>query len=463
MHQPNSIRRYNLSLEPDTLHVLEFDLTSNVIDTSTWELEPDSVLEGYLRVHLEPPASSINTLGFLSTDTMIMELELSPEEQSVSIEFTPEVSGVSIALTWYGAGVGVWVGIIEWSDIALYRYVEPGHVQGESDNPFRFAGMYWDGHTSTYMTPNRQFSPRLGRWTQPDPFFHALHGNLQSCAFQAGNLYLFVMHNPVRWIDPLGLFAWNEADDHMFNLTHEVGNAGGTMTRSGNSVSVSIWGVTVNFDTSMDGVSTGRLDRFMVRADVFYSAVVNAAQEIMFLGGHSALGGLPIPHMHISMFVSKNSPYWYHPAFNSFGIRWGSVRHATISGNAQNDNLLAVVGVTRAISEVNRVDRAGVGYLDRSGLMFLNHLHTGTGMVTQLFAAHNHFMYDSNMRFPYALVPGHGIWGTTPPGFGLPRYNSTSVTLSLLGAVGLNHGLSLSQQAQYLGSHRRISPHHFGK
>jgi len=206
MHQPNSIRRYNLLLEPDTLHVLEFDLTSNVIDTSTWELEPDSVLEGYLRVHLEPPASSLNTLGFLSTDTMIMELELSPEMQSVSIEFTPEVSGVSLALTWYGAGVGVWVGIIEWSDIAIYRYVEPGHVQGESDNPFRFAGMYWDGHTSTYMTPNRHFSPRIGRWTQPDPFW-GIH-NMMECnltIMQSGSLFMYVLHNPVRWIDPTGL------------------------------------------------------------------------------------------------------------------------------------------------------------------------------------------------------------------------------------------------------------------
>jgi len=74
-------------------------------------------------------------------------------------------------------------------------------------NPFRFAGMYWDNHTQTYNTPNRTMNPRTGRWSQPDPLFHAMHGNLQSCVIQSGNLFMFVMHNPVMFVDPLGLCA----------------------------------------------------------------------------------------------------------------------------------------------------------------------------------------------------------------------------------------------------------------
>jgi len=77
-------------------------------------------------------------------------------------------------------------------------------------NRFRFNGMYYDIHRSEYMTPNRIYSPRRGRWNSPDPLFHALHGNLQDGASgitQAGNLYMFVMHNPIRWIDPTGLSA----------------------------------------------------------------------------------------------------------------------------------------------------------------------------------------------------------------------------------------------------------------
>ncbi|MCL2358117.1 MAG: hypothetical protein FWC70_13355 [Defluviitaleaceae bacterium] len=46
--------------------------------------------------------------------------------------------------------------------------------------------------------------------TQPDPLFHALHGNLQcspAAILQAANLYVFTMNNPVFWIDPSGLNA----------------------------------------------------------------------------------------------------------------------------------------------------------------------------------------------------------------------------------------------------------------
>ena len=70
--------------------------------------------------------------------------------------------------------------------------------------------MYWDAHTQTYMTPNRNLCVKRGRWTQPDPFFHALHGNMQSspaAIAQSANLFMFVMHNPVRFTDPTGLFA----------------------------------------------------------------------------------------------------------------------------------------------------------------------------------------------------------------------------------------------------------------
>jgi len=56
--------------------------------------------------------------------------------------------------------------------------------------------------------PNLAYDPNTLKGSQPDPHFHALHGNLQNCHLsvaQAGNLYMFVIHNPVRFIDPTGL------------------------------------------------------------------------------------------------------------------------------------------------------------------------------------------------------------------------------------------------------------------
>jgi len=77
-----------------------------------------------------------------------------------------------------------------------------------SNNPWRFAGEYWDAHTQTYYLRARHFNPRRGRFTQPDPFWNI--SNMQgsnSAILQASNLFVFTMNNPVRFIDPSGMVA----------------------------------------------------------------------------------------------------------------------------------------------------------------------------------------------------------------------------------------------------------------
>ena len=78
-------------------------------------------------------------------------------------------------------------------------------------NPFRFAAEYWDSETQTYYLRARHFNPRTGRFTQPDPFWniHNMQRNVASI-LQSGNLFVYTMNNPIRWIDPSGL----EARDH---------------------------------------------------------------------------------------------------------------------------------------------------------------------------------------------------------------------------------------------------------
>ena len=69
---------------------------------------------------------------------------------------------------------------------------------------------------------------------------------------QAANLYMYVMHNPVMFIDPWGLFAWNERDDEWIRVTcRATRDAGGTFSRTENSVTISIWGVNVTFRASV--------------------------------------------------------------------------------------------------------------------------------------------------------------------------------------------------------------------
>jgi len=95
-------------------------------------------------------------------------------------------------------------------------------IFADNTNPLGINGMYWDEHRAEYMTPNRMFNPRTGRWTQPDPHWdirtNSIFGDSPTmmndryvpsihAIIQSGNLYMFVMHDPVNFIDSSGLFA----------------------------------------------------------------------------------------------------------------------------------------------------------------------------------------------------------------------------------------------------------------
>ena len=258
---------------------------------------------------------------------------------------------------------------------------------------------------------------------------------------QASNLFAFVMNNPTRWLDPWGLFAWNEADDHWFALRHEVENAGGSVSWNARTytATASIFGVSVSFARGSDGVRITN-NRMYVRADTFYSTVVNAAREMVFLGAHGGVARHnPVPHLHISMFISENSRYWSDSAFAD-NTRWGNVRFATISG-----------GASRSIHVISVIN--SMNYLDRAGLRFVNHLYTGTGMITQLFEAHNHFMDNHSRSFNYALLPARRA----------PAFNSTSMVISLLNAIELDHRMTNSQRRFAIGIGSEIHPRNFGR
>ena len=92
-----------------------------------------------------------------------------------------------------------------------YRYTAFGNELTPVDsntNRFRFAGEYWDAHRGEYYLRARSFNPRTGRFTQPDPFWgiHNMQGSPNAIA-QSSNLFMFAMHNPIRWVDPSGLFV----------------------------------------------------------------------------------------------------------------------------------------------------------------------------------------------------------------------------------------------------------------
>jgi RHS repeat-associated protein len=76
-------------------------------------------------------------------------------------------------------------------------------------NPFRYGGEYFDRETGNYYLRARFYTPRLGRFTQEDPYWR-----MQAITRhdpQGLNLYAYVMNNPINYTDPTGLWATSDA------------------------------------------------------------------------------------------------------------------------------------------------------------------------------------------------------------------------------------------------------------
>ncbi|MCL2841820.1 MAG: RHS repeat-associated core domain-containing protein, partial [Defluviitaleaceae bacterium] len=120
-----------------------------------------------------------------------------------------------------------------------YQYSAFGVEQSPDErntNPFRFAGEYYDWETGTYYLRARHFNPRTGRFSQPDPFW-SVHNfqNGRYAIMQSANLYAFAVNNPVRWIDPSGLFirdALNSISNAVANIASAVRSSSGSGSSS---------------------------------------------------------------------------------------------------------------------------------------------------------------------------------------------------------------------------------------
>jgi len=316
-----------------------------------------------------------------------------------------------------------------------------------NSNPWRFNGEYHDMHRGgeVYLRM-RNYNPRTGRFSQADPFFHAMHGNLQSCVTQAGNLYMFVMHNPVMWVDPWGLFAWNEDYNHWFNLFSEVSNAGGTSSFSASTrtASINLWGVDVNFNLDDFGVRI-RGVTLQVRADTFYSSLLRAAGgEMIFLGSNDVLTA---SHAAIAMFIGVGHGYWddVNFAMEGHSLFGGAVRFATIgagpSGSNPFTNTLSA-GFNRAGGPA-RNDQGDIGIvLGTAAGAHLQHLTNNAGSVSAIFSSAHNFLDNHNNTLTY-----HGR-----PRVRSNAFNSNSFAHGLLLSAGIAPpGLSSSVFGHFPG------------
>ena len=95
------------------------------------------------------------------------------------------------------------------NEVSYYQGYNPTNDEETTNtNPWRYAGEYFDFETGNYYLRARYYNPATGRFTQPDPFWNV--NNMQEgvkAVLQAGNLFIFVMNNPIRFIDPTGLWG----------------------------------------------------------------------------------------------------------------------------------------------------------------------------------------------------------------------------------------------------------------
>jgi RHS repeat-associated protein len=100
----------------------------------------------------------------------------------------------------------------------LVKYDAYGNIYntsaGDLNLPFRFAGMRYEKDADIYLTPNRAYSPALGRWLQVDPLGtlpNPKQGNRFAPLDQytdGQNLYEYCSGDPVNSADMLGL-VWD--------------------------------------------------------------------------------------------------------------------------------------------------------------------------------------------------------------------------------------------------------------
>ena len=258
---------------------------------------------------------------------------------------------------------------------------------------------------------------------------------------QAANLFVFTMNNPVMWRDPLGLFA---TTSDLFNLDKDdIRRLGGSfgVNSSGNVSTITFDGTTFRTDGTYQVNGGSRHNVSSQGSDFITNTILRGGPEMILLGGHRAFDRFNAFHLHITMFASPASEFYlkfygWDSAFTILGLRY-----AFLSGTGTP----GFRGIRPGMFSESTINN--INYHNRANLQFIHHIHSGVGMVEALYFAHNHFMSYHNRSFPWNA-------GWT---------NSTSITLGLLGAVGLDHQLTAEQQRRAAGINRTIPPRYFGR
>ncbi|WP_126580882.1 RHS repeat-associated core domain-containing protein [Tengunoibacter tsumagoiensis] len=91
-------------------------------------------------------------------------------------------------------------------EVNAYKYDPYGNIVSQQEqsglnNPWKYAGGYYDSSTGLTKFGIRYYDPTVGRWTQRTPVGGSLQETLK------GNPYMYADNNPVNEVDPSGRFS----------------------------------------------------------------------------------------------------------------------------------------------------------------------------------------------------------------------------------------------------------------
>ena len=299
-----------------------------------------------------------------------------------------------------------------------------------------YSGEYLDLSRGEYYLRARHFNPTTGRFTQPDPFWniHNMQGGT-GAILQSANLFVFVMNNPVIFVDPLGLVAWTTEDQAEFERLMAQGHTTeASLFFNSMEIAIRDYNRAVS-NNDLFGRNQANFSGVQARQRFFAGGYVDTfdylhgRNELSFLGVHNAFGIPGVGHASILIFAGEGSEFWSHDNFSN--TAWGgAARFVTIGGESvPGDGMLR-----------GRLDRDSDANLGNKREMQL--LSVSPSQVHQMFTATAHFNNNASLRY------------------NLFNMNSNSFARGLLDAVGISYTTPRSNLPAW---NTRIPAHHFGR
>ena len=201
---------------------------------------------------------------------------------------------------------------------------------------------------------------------------------------------MFVMHNPVRWVDPTGLFA---------QLPQRFLPGGGLCPNGQRMMAAMRAGASSTTSPPSFGSSTTITD--------VQNAMEAGADLLVFVGGMTAFGSstrLP-QHASVQIFIAPGHALWDTGHFRSI---WGGIGHATIGGFTANRDFSGIRGAVGEIGEP-MVGLINDGFDRRlSALNSLTHLPRVTAaQVERMFSGAQTFTDRGAIPYNPIGIGGH--------------------------------------------------------